>query len=299
MSRNKPRIAGIGPAIENLLFSGHWPFRLARALGFRPTVAVVRHEVVLERAGEAIPPLKMAYASDFHAGPTTDPELLRAACAALRAEEPDLLLLGGDFVTLAAREADELIADLGTIPAPLGRYAVLGNHDWWSEPAHIVKQLEQAGIQVLTNRNARLDPPFDQISICGLDDHWCGKPNGAEAFADAERFRILLMHSPSGLLDVEGHGFDMAICGHTHGGQIALPGGRAILVPHGPLSRQFARGRFELTQGGTLIVSVGVGCVLLPIRTFAKPEIVVCTLMPAPATMAATDASARAHKERV
>lgn len=299
MSRPKPRIAGIGPAIENLLFSGHWPFRLARVLGYRPTVAVARHDLVLEQAPEAMPRLRVAYASDFHAGPTTDPELLRAACAALRAEAPDLLLLGGDFVTLAAREADELIADLGTIPAPLGRYAVLGNHDWWSEPAHILGRLEQAGIQVLTNRNVRLGPPFDQISICGVDDHWCGKPDGNEAFAGAERIRILLMHSPSGLLDVEGHGFDLAVCGHTHGGQIALPGGRAILVPHGELSRRFSRGRFELAQGGTMIVSVGVGCVLLPVRTFARPEIVVCTLMPAPAAGTALDSPGRAHKEHV
>ena len=297
MSRPKPKIASIGPSLENLLFPRGWPFRLTRALGIRPAVATTRHEIVLDHCSGGMPPLRVVYASDFHAGPTTDPAVLRAACAALRAEAPDVLLLGGDFVTLAPGEADSLIADLGTVPAPLGRYAVLGNHDWWSDPHHILRRLEAAGIQVLTNRNVRLEPPFDRISVCGIDDHWCGQPDGAAAFAGAEDIRILLMHSPSGLLDLNRERFDLAICGHTHGGQIALPGGRAILVPYGRLSRQFSRGRFELAEGGTLIVSVGVGCVLLPLRLFAKPEIVVCTLAPAPTTMASLSPTAEDHKE--
>ncbi len=278
MSRSKPKMATIGPALEKILFPRGWPFRLARALGFPPTVGTTRHEVVVERGTRAMPPLKVAYASDFHAGATTDPGVLRAACAALRAEAPDVLLLGGDFVTLAPEEADWLIAELGTVPAPLGRFAVLGNHDWWSDHRHIVRRLQTAGIQVLINRNVRLDPPFDRISICGLDDHWCGTPDGAAAFAGAESIRILLMHSPSGLLDLNRERFDLAMCGHTHGGQVALPGGKAILVPHGRLSRRYSRGRFELAAGGTLIVSVGVGCVLLPLRLFAKPEIVACVV---------------------
>ena len=88
--------------------------------------------------------------------------------------------------------------------------------------------------------------------------------------------RILLMHSPSGLLDLNGERFDLAMCGHTHGGQIALPGGIPIVVPHGRLSRRYSRGRFELPEDQTLIVSVGLGCVLLPLRVFAQPEIVLC-----------------------
>jgi predicted MPP superfamily phosphohydrolase len=86
------------------------------------------------------------------------------------------------------------------------------------------------------------------------------------------------MHAPSGLLDLGGERFEVALCGHTHGGQIALPGGTPLLVPHGALSRRYARGQFRLAPGQTLVVSVGVGCVVLPLRLFAPPEVVVCRL---------------------
>ena len=206
-------------------------------------------------------PLKIAFASDFHAGPTSDPAVLRQACEALRAAQPDVLLLGGDFVTFLPAEIDWLAPELGAITAPHGRYAVLGNHDWWADTPYIVERLESAGIQVLTNRNVRLDSPFDDIWICGLDDHWCGEPDAEAALSGAVGSRVVLMHSPSALLDLDGARFDLALCGHTHGGQLALPGGIPIVVPHGPLSRRYGRGRFALEDGRTLIVSVGLGCV--------------------------------------
>jgi predicted MPP superfamily phosphohydrolase len=225
-----------------------------------------------------MPPLRLAYASDFHAGPATDPAVLRAACEELRAAAPDVLLLGGDFVTLVPTEIDWLARELGSIPAAHGRFAVLGNHDWWSDTPHIVRSLDGAGIQVLTNRNVRLAPPFDQVWICGMDDHWTGSPDAAAAMNGANGIRILLMHSPSGLLDLDGERFDLALCGHTHGGQLALPGGTPIVVPHGRFSRRYSRGRFQLEQDRTMIVSVGLGCVVLPLRVFAQPEIVICDL---------------------
>jgi predicted MPP superfamily phosphohydrolase len=196
----------------------------------------------------------------------------------LRAASPDVLVLGGDFVTLVPTEIDWLARELGSIPAAYGRYAVLGNHDWWSDTPYIVRRLEEAGIQVLTNRNVRLDRPFDRIWICGIDDHWSGSPDATAAMNGASGIRILLMHSPSGLLDLGGERFDLALCGHTHGGQLALPGGTPIVVPHGRLSRRYSRGRFQLEEDRTLIVSVGLGCVVLPLRVFAQPEIVICDL---------------------
>jgi predicted MPP superfamily phosphohydrolase len=264
--------------LEALLYRGGWPVRLAHALGVRPEVRTTRHSIPISNGSAPIPPLRIAYGSDFHAGPTTDPAVLRAACAALRAAAPDVLLLGGDFVTLVPSEIDWLARELAAIPAPFGRFAVLGNHDWWSDGPYIARALEAAGIRVLTNRSVQLDAPFQHVWICGLDDHERGRPDAAAALAGAEGVRIVLMHAPSGLLDLGEERFDLALCGHTHGGQLALPGGTPVVVPHGRLSRRYARGRFGIADGRTLVVSVGVGCVVLPLRLFADPEIVVCNL---------------------
>jgi len=282
MRQRHSRVGHLLVRLEALLYRGGWPVRLARALGVRPEVRTTRHSIPISNGSVPIPPLRIAFGSDFHSGPTTDPAVLRAACAALRDAAPHVLLLGGDFVTLVPSEIDWLARELAAIPAPSGRFAVLGNHDWWSDGPYIARALEAAGIRVLTNRSVQLDAPFHHVWICGLDDHGLGRPDAAAALAGAEGVRIVLMHAPSGLLDLGEERFDLALCGHTHGGQLALPGGVPVVVPHGRLSRRYARGRFGLADGRTLVVSVGVGCVVLPLRLFADTEIVVCNLTAAP-----------------
>jgi len=272
------RLARLTSRLEGALFRGGWPVRLARLLGIRPTVRTVRHAVTLTSLPDGVPPLRIAYASDFHAGPLTDRAVLEAACAELRELAPDLLLLGGDFVTGDPNELGWLARRLGSIHARLGRFAVLGNHDRWSGVGPVVRQLEGAGIRVLVNANQRLPAPYDGVWVCGLDDHWSGWPDVPAALHGADGVRVVLMHAPSGLLDLGDERFDLALCGHTHGGQLALPGGYPIVVPQGRLSRRYARGRFTVSRGATLVVSVGVGCVVLPLRTFAQPEVLSCTL---------------------
>lgn len=268
--------------LESTLHFGDWTVRLARALGIRPSIRVQRIEVE-GRGQPSARSLTIAYASDFHAGPTTDPEALSLACAALREIGADIVLLGGDFVNFASRDLEPLLPELASVPARVGRFAVLGNHDWLADPGYITERLEGIGIEVLTNRNRQLPPPHDGVWVCGLDDHWCGAPDPVRAFQGANGFRIVLMHAPSGLLDIGPAPFDLAFCGHTHGGQIALPGGRPIVLPNGELSRRYHRGRYQIGAGQTLVVSVGVGCALIPLRIHADPEVIACTVTwPAP-----------------
>jgi predicted MPP superfamily phosphohydrolase len=254
-----------------------WPARLVVRLGVRQDVAVERHEVVLPGLGE-VPPLAIAFASDFHAGPTTPVPLLQHTVEALTALRADLLLLGGDFTSLRPEHGRELIRELGRVPAPLGRFAVLGNHDHWSGVAAVAGALTAADIELLTNRHVALPAPYAHLSICGLDDHTSGEPDAARALDRAGPVRLLLMHAPSGLLDLGGRGFDLALCGHTHGGQIALPGGRPVVVPHGELSRRYLGGRYNLDDGRVLIVSRGVGCSTLPFRWNSPSSILSVTL---------------------
>jgi predicted MPP superfamily phosphohydrolase len=263
---------------QAVLLGGGWSARLAHGLGAQRHVGVTRHDVALPGRARGRPPLRIAFASDFHAGPTTHDAYLRLACDRLEALRPDLLLLGGDFVSFDARCMDPLAERLGRIPAPLGRFAVLGNHDWWTDPGHVVHRLEAAGVRMLTNRNARLPAPHDDVWVCGLDDWLLGDPDGPGALHGATGIRVILMHQPSNLLDLGDAPFALALCGHTHGGQIATPWGWAPVLPAGALSRRYHAGRFELPGGRTLIVSRGVGFSTVPVRLFAPPEIHLCTL---------------------
>ncbi len=92
--------------------------------------------------------------------------------------------------------------------------------------------------------------------------------------------RIVLMHSPDGIAMLGDRPFDLALAGHTHGGQIALPGGRPLIVPGRPLNRTYARGRFDVDGTGarTLLVSRGIGTSAVPVRLFAAPEVHLCLI---------------------
>jgi uncharacterized protein len=134
---------------------------------------------------------------------------------------------------------------------------------------------------MLDNEHVRLPAPYDRLTICGLDDPTRGDPEPELALDPADGIRIVLMHSPEGLTHIGQRDFGLALCGHTHGGQVALPGGRPLLVPSGKLNRRYASGRFDLAceNAGTLIVSNGVGCSTIPIRLFAAPEVHLCLIV--------------------
>src|SRR4051812_8781571 len=104
-----------------------WPAQLAHALGLEGRLRTVHHRV---RARTSTP-LRVAFASDFHAGPTTHPAQLDAATHALDAARADVVLLGGDYVFLTSHQIGDVASRLREVHAPLGKYAVLGNHDLW------------------------------------------------------------------------------------------------------------------------------------------------------------------------
>jgi predicted MPP superfamily phosphohydrolase len=264
--------------LDAVLLNGliaRWSYRC----GLHGELAVSEHELQLP-AGRPLPrPLVLAFASDFHAGPATHPAMFSRLIDELMRQRPDVLLLGGDYVSCKAEQVEVLAEQLSRCNPPLGKYGVLGNHDLLTDDAHIVRRLQAAGVQVLVNRNCPLPPPFECVSICGVDDPWTGSGDIAETFRGAGSVRVLLSHSPDGLLLPGQQAFDLALAGHTHGGQVALADGTAIVDAGGPLSRVYGRGRFEIAGNGPLIVSRGVGCSNLPIRINSDPELIICRLV--------------------
>jgi uncharacterized protein len=247
-------------------------------LGFHGKFTVTTHEVRVKAEDKLPRPLVVAFVSDLHAGPATHPKVFTTLLDELTARQPDLVLLGGDYVSSNAKQIDVLCEVLSRCHPPFGKYGVLGNHDLWTDDSHIVRALTAAGVEVLVNQGRSLPPPFESVSVCGVDDPWTGSVDMTRAFQEAGPIRVLLSHSPDGLLLMNGERFDVGFAGHTHGGQIAFRDGTPLITAGGPLSRQYGRGRFEIPGNGPLIVSRGFGNSTLPIRINADPELILCTL---------------------
>ncbi|HVX41449.1 MAG TPA: metallophosphoesterase [Gemmatimonadaceae bacterium] len=267
--------------LDTVFRPGHWAASLSYALGLQGRIQVSTSIIGAGDGARRARPLRVAFASDFHAGATTDSRMLARACEALAELQPDVLLLGGDFVSVRASYVHRLAPLIAGIPAPFGKFAVLGNHDLRANRAEVIAALEDAGVTMVANRSVSLAAPFERVTISGLDDPTRGRPRAdwSEAKAEPGATRIVLMHSPDGLHAIGDRPFDLAVCGHTHGGQVTLPNGTALVVPSGTLSRRFCRGVFRLGEGArTLLVSRGVGCSTIPVRLFAAPEVHLCLI---------------------
>ena len=268
--------------LYDLLYTGGWPSWLARPLGLQGRLRLERRDLTIAADPPPIPRLRIAFVSDLHGGPGTHPETIRRACGLLAESKPDLLLLGGDFVSFHARHVNGVVLEsIAAIPAPLGKLAVLGNHDLIADDDYLVERLATVGVRTLVNENVRLAAPYDRIWVCGLDNTEQGAPDGARALARADGIRIILMHSPDGLTALGGEPFAVAFTGHVHGGQFVLPGGKSLISSKGPLSQKYLYGGFfELGGPGErlLLVSRGIGQGSLPMRFRADPEVHVCDL---------------------
>jgi uncharacterized protein len=267
--------------LYDLAYMGGWPSWLARPLGLQGRLHLARHEVTLAAPGTTIPPLRVAFVSDLHGGPGTHPATIRRACRLVADAKPDLLLLGGDFVSFHARHVEGVLKAIDAIDAPLGRLAVLGNHDLIADDAYLVRRLATIGVRTLVNENVRLPAPYDGVWVCGLDNTEQGVPDGPRALSGASGLRLVLMHSPDGLTALGDAPFAMAFTGHVHGGQFVLPGGKSLISSKGPLSQRYLfGGLFELGARGdrVMLVSRGIGQGSLPMRFRADPEVHVCDL---------------------
>jgi predicted MPP superfamily phosphohydrolase len=270
--------AGLEMVLDGVFRVGQWAARLADGAGLQSArpIEVDRLLIPVDRANDA-PPLRIAFASDFHAGATTALRVLEDACSAIAAERPDVLLLGGDFVTTRAKYIDDLAPLIAQIPAPLGKFGVFGNHDRRANRGILSRSLEAAGVRMLVNEVATLPSPHHDVTILGLDDPVRGTPEYRDSPDGSTR--IVLMHAPDGLITIGDRHFDLAVCGHTHGGQIAV-GQLKPYLPYGRLSREYAGGLYRLGPDGNraLVVSRGVGCSTVPIRVGAPAQVHLFTI---------------------
>lgn len=241
--------------------------------------------LTLASAAWSGPALTIGVATDLHVGaPHAGLPMLRRVVDSLNAARPDLILLPGDFMiqgvfggTSVAPAA--IARELARLQAPLGVFATLGNHDWWHDGGAVRQALEAAGVTVLENAARPLPAAGKDVWLVGIGDDMTGHARPAQAFAAVPvgARAIVMMHDPANAPDL-GPQTVVALAGHTHGGQVRLPGIGALITP-GRAPREHAYGWIAGAPAPTW-VSAGVGTSILPVRFNCPPETVILRLGP-------------------
>lgn len=271
------------------------PLGAATLLGLASWATIAEPNLLVVREVQVNPPqwrgpsLRVALVSDIHVGaPWSGLDRLQDIVEATNAAKPDLILLLGDFdineVTGGKHVTESAwTAVLGGLSAPLGTYAVLGNHDWENNQPEIRAQLTQNGIPVLENESVRLDYHGVPFYLAGIGDSVTRHDNVPRAFQNvpANAEVLAMTHAPD-VFDSIDPSVDLMVAGHTHGGQVDLPilGTLAWTEPY--VYGAYARGNQRLH------VTSGLGMSILPVRFGVLPEIVVLTVHPAVATWPAS-----------
>jgi uncharacterized protein len=241
-------------------------------------------DVFLRDLPERFEGFRITQLTDVHHSRIVSIDEVRRTVELANLTKPDLIALTGDYTTSYRRYIDPCAEALGELNAPEGVWAVLGNHDHYTDPELTTRALERNHIAVLNNANTTMRRGSDVLQISGIDDwSWAGTnwPRALHGL-DQKQPTVLLSHQPGVLDFAESEKVGLILSGHTHGGQIELP-----LI--GPLARfatvelKYAQGLFR--RGDTqLYVSRGTGVIGLPVRFGVRPEIAVLRLRRAPET---------------
>ena len=254
---------------------------------------VGRHELETTHRDFPIPNLPPAFngfrivqISDLHLEEYTEDFFLRHVIHQVNALHADLVLVTGDFISRGPLGYDVSLAAAGRCAAILGtltcpeRYGVLGNHDAIVNPHAVRAHMENNGLPILVNQNVRIERDNQSIVLAGIDDFSHGRPNLSESIPENPDAPVILMaHEPDFANRVatheRGRHVDLILSGHTHGGQIRIPGFRPLALP--PLGRLYPEGHF-IVGNSHLYVNRGIGTVGLPFRLNCPAEITVATL---------------------
>jgi predicted MPP superfamily phosphohydrolase len=248
-------------------------------------VRIVRQEIRLRRWPSRLDGFSIAQLSDFHYDPYFSVHPLRSSVEMVNALHPQLIVLTGDFVSVplfGEPEKGALMAEpcaqlLKKMTAPYGLWAVMGNHDAFSDPDHVTAALRAEGIQVLLNQSAPIESNGGRFWLSGVDDV-LGRGadlDGALRNIPSAEATILLAHEPDFADRVAHYPVDLQLSGHSHGGQVRLPFAGPLYLPE--LARKYIRGLYKI-GGLTLYTNPGIGTVSVPVRFHCPAEITLFTL---------------------
>ncbi len=247
---------------------------------------IIRKQIGLLRWPERLHDFKIALLSDFHFDPYFSAHPLKAAVSMVNDLKPDLIVLTGDFVSQpllskddekAALAADPCASLLRQMNAPHGLWAVLGNHDFSTDPDHVSAALQSQRIQVLTNQSIAIESNGARFWLGGVNDVLSRTADLDATLKPVphDEAIILLAHEPDYADYVSRYAVDLQLSGHSHGGQVRLPFVRPLYLPE--LAKKYIWGMYKIGPL-SLYTNPGLGTVGLPVRLNCPPEITLLTL---------------------
>jgi predicted MPP superfamily phosphohydrolase len=246
--------------------------QIARAALAEPFQLVVeQHAIQLRRLPVALDRLRIVQLSDIHHSPFTGRKQIERAIETANSLNPDIIALTGDYVSHERAYAAPCAELLGRLRARCGVYAVLGNHDHWTDAALITDLFRAEGIKVLINEGMRFEHNGAAFWLAGVDDTMVGLEDLPLALAgsSSDEMKLLLAHNPIILRRAARAGVDLVLSGHTHGGQVTW---RSERSRSGRPRRRMLRGLGQ--RGDTQIyVTRGLGTVIVPLRYGCRPEV--------------------------
>lgn len=248
---------------------------------------VNEHHLLIDDLAPAFSGVRIAHLTDFHGGEHLPSHYLDDVVDRTMSLNADVIALTGDFVHKGYRHVDDVARSVGRLAAPLGVFAVLGNHDFsvrnalgWRRHRGLHQSITDAlagqGIQVLRNRAVVAERDGGSLDIIGVDDLWSGECEPATAFRDLPSHspRIVLAHNPLTVDLLGSERCDLMLSGHTHGGQVNWPGVGRLFI--GKKARRLPAG-ICWHEESPVYVNKGVGYGWR-FRFGVRPEVAVFTL---------------------
>lgn len=258
----------------------------AGLIGYAYAFHVEPEWYTIERIDIPIPDLPPAFhnfrivcLSDIHFEPYNHLDYIQRVVSQANELEPDLICLLGDYVFAHADSIAALSPVLGDLNARHGVFAILGNHDLWTDAEIVRSGLESHGIRVLINQRVTLDSAGDTLVLAGLDDGWSGEPDLQQALDGIPDSApvLLLLHEPD-FADrmASDERVKLQLSGHSHGGQVRLPLLGAPFLPN--YAHKYDQGLYRV-DGMWLYVTRGIGVIYPPGRFNCRPELTEITLI--------------------
>jgi predicted MPP superfamily phosphohydrolase len=278
--RSRATVLSRRTLLKGLVATGVGAATGTSAYGFfyaRHELGVTRETVGVSNLPAGLAGLRIGLLTDIHRSRWVSHADVANAVTMLMAERPDLIVLGGDYVTWGDRQYVGASADaLAPLSAPNGVFGILGNHD---DDHEMPAALARNRVQMLKDARTHLTINGEGLELAGIR-YWTRRAADIAAVTRGATGPVfLLAHDPRRLTEAASLNIPLVLSGHTHGGQVVLPGVGAIAAQKFPVIAGL--GRLRRTA---MFVSRGVGTVYVPVRINCPPEVALLTLQPEPAT---------------